>query len=239
MKTLFKFSMIIAVSGMVFYSCETEQPETPTSLPSVAFDSITQTSSLSLSSAKFFGRITNSGKLVTKSGLIYSKTLDDFSMTNADTILYGAAGILKFNIAVTKLKPLTKIKCRMFASNLNGASYSDIREYVMPPTLPRMTNDSSNSLSSSTANLFGTVTSTGGEAIIRKGFLLSAAASPTMDIFKNATYLKLVESSDTTRGSFSIPVAGLNSNQKYFYRSFVQNRAGYSYGGVKNFTTTP
>ena len=224
---------------MLFYSCETEQPETPTSLPAVAFDSITQTSSVSLSSAKFFGRITNSGKLVTKSGLIYSKTLDDFNMTNADTVLYGAAGILKFNIAVTKLKPLTKIKCRMFASNLNGASYSDIREYIMPPTLPRMTNDSANGLTSASANLYGTVTSTGGESIIRKGFLLSTATAPAMDIFKSSTYIKLVESSDTTIGSFSIPVTGLNPNQKYFYRSFVQNRAGYSYGGVKNFTTIP
>jgi hypothetical protein len=239
MKTLYKLSMLIAVSGMLFYSCETEQPETPTSLPTVAFDSITQTSSVSLSSAKFFGRITNSGKLVTKSGLVYSKTLDDFTMTNADTILYGAAGILKFNIGVTKLKPLTKIKCRMFASNLNGATYSDIREYIMPPTLPRMTNDSSNSLTSGSANLFGTVTSTGGEAIKRKGFLLSTATTPAMDIFKSSTYVKLVESSDTTSGFFSIPVSGLNSNQKYFYRSFVQNRGGYSYGGVKNFTTTP
>lgn len=231
--------MLIAVSGMLSYSCETEQPETPTSLPAIAFDSITQTSTLALSSAKVFGRITNSGKLVTKSGLVYSKTLDDFNMTNADTILYGAAGILKFNISVTKLKPLTKVKFRMFASNLNGVTYSEIKEYIMPPTLPRMTNDSANSLTSTSANLFGTVTSTGGESIKRKGFLLSTVTAPAMDIFKSSTYVKLVESSDTTAGFFSLPVAGLNPNQKYFYRSFVQNRGGYSYGGVKNFTTNP
>ena len=84
-------------------------------------------------------------------------------------------------------------------------------------------------LSYTSVSIGGNVTSTGNEAIIMRGVCVDTSKSPTISSIKNIT------AGDT--GVYTVQLAGLTPNTRYYARAFASNRNGDGYGDTISFIT--
>jgi hypothetical protein len=118
---------------------------------------------------------------------------------------------------------------RAYATNSNGTSYGNQYSFVRSTILPTVVTNAASSITTSAANLSGTVTSDGGCAITDRGIILY--------FFANGFSRETAISSGTGLGNFSSTFSNLLPNYTYSYRSYVSNSAGTNYGPVMTFTT--
>ena len=96
-------------------------------------------------------------------------------------------------------------------------------------TRPTVVSDSSNSVSYTSAKLFGHVSTDGGELIIYKGFCVDTTHLPTT----SSSYVI----TGSAIGSYNMVVSGLSSGTHYHARGFATNAFGTAYGDTISFTT--
>ena len=94
---------------------------------------------------------------------------------------------------------------------------------------PAVTTNNATSISSSSANLNGNITSTGGENNTVRGFQYGLDANYGSDTHTTGSY---------GTGSFNRRVSGLSSSTSYHFRAYSTNSTGTSYGADTVFSTT-
>ena len=100
----------------------------------------------------------------------------------------------------------------------------------IPASLPEVSTLEPSYISSSTANVGGTVTDNGGAEITECGICWSTDENPTIE----GDHLN---AEGVTLGEFTIELTGLNWNTTYYYRSYATNNVGTGYGEIMSFTT--
>lgn len=98
-----------------------------------------------------------------------------------------------------------------------------------PGSAPSITTISATQIGASTSTVGGDVTSDGGSTITNRG--VSFGTTTGIGINSNKT------STSGTTGSYTIDLASLSANTRYYYRAYAQNAAGTTLGGESNFVT--
>lgn len=86
------------------------------------------------------------------------------------------------------------------------------------------------SITSSSAQSGGNITSNGNSPISQSGICWALHNTPTLGD-------SVVNANTTSTGSFSVSLNNLNANTVYYIRAFVTNGVGTAYGAVDSFTT--
>jgi hypothetical protein len=106
---------------------------------------------------------------------------------------------------------------------------SNIPQWSTASALSTVTSDSVTSVVAQSANFAGTVTSSGGELVLSRGFCYNTSINPTVS---NSVVI-----TGSGVGSFSGSFSGLSANTTYYARAFSTSIAGTSYGSQLTFTT--
>jgi uncharacterized protein (TIGR02145 family) len=108
--------------------------------------------------------------------------------------------------------------------------YSCKKDVENPPvTLPSITTDTVSTITTTSAELGGNVTSTGSAKVISRGVCWSTIQNPTLADNKT--------SDGNGSGTFTSSIAGLTPNTIYYVRAYATNSAGTSYGKEVTFIT--
>jgi Concanavalin A-like lectin/glucanases superfamily len=97
--------------------------------------------------------------------------------------------------------------------------------------LSALLTSSATDITASTATVGGTLSKTGGTAILEKGIVWSTTANPTISLTTKKSFGAGSE-------SFSGTITGLEPSTVYYARAYATNSKGTSYGNEISFTTT-
>jgi len=156
--------------------------------------------------------------------------LDDEN-NNAEAIVFatnagGQEGIADDNIFKTFVSPTM-----MTTWYLTGVIPANIT--LTQVNTPSIITSASVSVTTSSANLGGNISSNNGDGITTRGVVYSSTDNtPTIgetDV--------VVDNNGYDIGSFSETITGLTSNTTYYYQAYATNGVGTTYGGVMQFTT--
>lgn len=199
----------------------------PFGITTTASSFVTQTTAIS------GGNTTNDGgSAITSRGVCWSNTTSSPTIANSKTI--DGAGIGAFTSSISSLNPGTTYYVRAYATNSSGTAYGSLVSFrTVAATIP--TGISTNSLSSitqTTANGGGNISTDGGAIITSRGVCWSNTnSSPT------------ILNSNTINGSgigaFTSSLSSLTPGTTYYVRAYATNSVGTAYGTVATFTTLP
>ncbi|OFX61607.1 MAG: hypothetical protein A2046_09905 [Bacteroidetes bacterium GWA2_30_7] len=123
--------------------------------------------------------------------------------------------------------PIVLIGC-FILFNL-GCKKDKTEEPTPTVTVPVLTTSTSSSITQTSANSGGNITSDGGGAITARGVCWSTSQTPTTANNKTTD--------GTGTGSFTSSISGLTANTTYYVRAYAINSAGTGYGSEVTFTT--
>ncbi len=106
---------------------------------------------------------------------------------------------------------------------------------VTVPTTPTVVTGTKSNITTSNADLIGTITNNGSSTITASGIVFSTSTTPTRGSFG------VIDSSTNplvSFGNFTISTNGLNAATTYYYRAYAVNAMGTSYGADSSFTTS-
>ena len=201
------------------------------------------TASITSSTAILGGDVTSTGgAAITKRGVLYAPmsvnanpTLNGTIVTEVDDA-NPSTGV--FTESITGLTPGTEYSFVAFAINSAGTTYtSPASTFITPAVAPTVTTPTFASITGSTAILGGTVTSTGGAAITKRGVLYattSGNANPTL----NGTGVTEVDAAAATVGVFTESITGLTPGTEYSFVAFATNSVGTTYTSPASTFTT-
>lgn len=95
--------------------------------------------------------------------------------------------------------------------------------------VPVLTTSEVSTITETSAQCGGTITSDGGAAVTTRGVCWSTAQTPTFN--------DNINTGGTGDGSFSGSITGLTANSTYYVRAFATNSVGTGYGNEVSFTT--
>lgn len=88
------------------------------------------------------------------------------------------------------------------------------------------------SITKNSAEVSGTILDGGNQTITKTGVIWSFESQPTLAD-------NVIETEDPTQTSFKLHITGLKAGKTVYYRAFALSNAGYGYGDIKNFVTSP
>lgn len=97
---------------------------------------------------------------------------------------------------------------------------------------PAVTTTAASSITASGATLNGSITDTGGADAMEHGFAYST--DPSLSTGASTSTLGAF----TGTGAFTDDLSSLSASTAYYYRAYVTNSAGTSYGSIQSFTTS-
>ncbi|MFA6385816.1 MAG: hypothetical protein WCW29_03665, partial [Candidatus Paceibacterota bacterium] len=122
---------------------------------------------------------------------------------------------------------------RSYATNSVGSGYGTDQTFTTSTcttiTTPTLTTQPATAIAQTTATFNGTITSTGGENVTRRGFQFGTTTSYGTTTIENGSF---------GTGAYIKNRAGLTCGTLYHYRSYATNSAGTSYGNDQTFTTS-
>ncbi len=172
--------------------------------------------------------IGNGGSPLTELGVCWSTNPNP---STADTKVNTANfnnGTYTFDL--TSLIPATTYYVRAYAINAVGTIYGAEENFTtLPPQLPSISTTALSSITATTAQSGGNVTTDGGAAVTARGVCWSTSPNPTIADTKTVN--------GTGTGVFSSSITGLNQNTTYYVRAYATNSVGTVYGGELSITT--
>ena len=205
------------------FSCKKDPPKT---LPIVLTSPAT---SITATSAMTHADITSDGgDPVLERGICWSIT--NSLPSTADNKTSNGSGSGGFDNSLTGLNPGTTYYIRAFASNSIGTAYGTSITFTTLATAPVLTTVAVTSITLTTANGGGTITSDGGSAITARGVCWSTSPNPNTSIHSTTD--------GTGPGGFTSTLTGLTNNTVYYVRAYAANSVGTSYGNELSFTTS-
>jgi starch-binding outer membrane protein SusE/F len=190
--------------------------------------STSQVLDVTADSATVVGFIVAAGDGFTEKGVCYDIAT---APTTAKSKLAfdGTATVATFNVRIGSLAYATKYYARAYGINASGTVYGDEVSFTTLPVGPTVTTDSINSITGTTAKVYGTVTVTGGSAVTARGVVYSKTHNPTTGDSKTVN--------GTGAGNFTAALTGLEGLTKYYVRAYATNTAGTGYGVEDSLTT--
>ncbi|MHA8050332.1 hypothetical protein V7S79_04385 [Aquirufa sp. ROCK-SH2] len=185
---------------------------------------------ITTSTVEIFSTISNEGGgNVTERGFCLSLNANPTVSDNKLPVSSKGAGT--FSLIVTSLKGNTKYFIRSYAINEKGIAYGSEQNFTtLDYSLATISTDVPKNITTSTVEMFSTISNEGGGTVSERGFCLSLYANPT--IIDNKFPV-----SSKGAGTFSLVVTSLKENTKYYIRSYAINEKGVAYGNEHSFTT--
>jgi hypothetical protein len=149
-------------------------------------------------------------------------------------IVSGTTG--SFSKTLTNLTPETTYYYRAFATNSEGTSMGEIKQFKTKSSIvitqPIVSSNAASLVTEISATLNGETLSDGGSTITQRGFYWSSTnTSPN-----SGDHVELVSG---TTGSFNKIIENLTAGTTYYFRAFAINIKGTTKGDVKQFKTLP
>jgi len=201
---------------------------TPVGIPIV--NSTTAVSNITGSSGTSGGYISyDNSYAVTERGICWNTSGNP---TTANSKVASGSGTGSFSVGMTGLSLGTTYYVRCYAINAAGTAYADQVSFTTSSaSIPTVTTTSpAGSITSSTAYVYGNVSSDGGATVTAKGICYNTSGTPTTS---NNTI-----SSGSGTGSISAYLSGLAGSTTYYARAYAINPAGTAYGSQISFTTS-
>ena len=148
--------------------------------------------------------------------------------TTPDTVLAGT-GITSVSATITGLQPGTVYYWRIKASNENGTVTGAVQNFTTPINLPSVNTSTVLSITTHSALMGGTVTSSGGSMVTERGIVWSTGPNPSL--LNN----KIVMNNGT--GSFAQQENDLPVAKTIYAKAYATNAGGTAYGNEIVFTT--
>lgn len=195
-----------------------------TKLPTIATNAV---SSISATTATCGGNVTAiGGGEVTESGVCWSTSVNPTIALSTKTS--DGTGIGSFSSSITGLTSETTYYVRSYAINNIGTTYGN--EFSFSTKLAVLTTTSISSITATSVNSGGNITSIGGAAVTERGVCWSTNITPT--ISDNKT------NDATGIGTFTSSLSGLTPETTYYLRAYATNSIGTAYGNEISFATT-
>ncbi|MFO7657152.1 MAG: gliding motility-associated C-terminal domain-containing protein [Bacteroidales bacterium] len=173
------------------------------------------------------GKVTYDGHApIIDRGIYWSKNPDPVNYGNKLQIGNGPG---TFSATLSGLSPNTEYSIVAYATNLQGTSYGEIREFLTLTDLPIVSTAEPDEINSNSALLGGRVSYAGGAEVFERGFIWGLNPDPTQG-GQNVNMGSGI-------GPYSITVEGLLPNTTYYTIAYATNAEGRAYGTVKPFTT--
>ena len=194
-------------------------------LPEVSTGEISEVAS---NSAHCSGEVTSAGNGTLSAigfcyGIRQNPNLQDNVINCGDTL-----GV--FETDITNLDINTQYYVRAFATNEAGTAFGEQKAFTTLGQVPTLVTIPITSVTSSSAISGGTVTSSGGNAVIEKGVCWSTNEHPT--IADSHT------SDGDGSGAYVSNLTDLQPNTMYYVRAYATNSEGSGYGNELTFTTS-
>lgn len=139
--------------------------------------------------------------------------------------------IAKYNTGLTDLLPNRKYYVRAYAVNRLGTSYGDEVSFTTLPDVMTLTTSAVSEVTHNAANMGGTVTYYGGNAVKEYGVCWSESSAPVV----SGSH----KSAPVGGDSFTVRAEGLKEKTTYHYRSYAVSEFGEVYYGTEEtFVTT-
>ena len=155
--------------------------------------------------------------------------------TSDNKTAFGSTTVTKTYISEIKgLSPSTIYYVKAYAVNNNGITYSDQISFTTsaPPTVPTVQTVRTENVKYNSIDGVGNVTNLGDGLLTDYGFCYSRTnLEPTVNDSKTS----LGQTSQI--GSYTVTMAGLQENIKYYVRAYAVNSRGVAYGTVLEATT--
>lgn len=172
--------------------------------------------------AKGHGKVTDQGgSTVTERGICWSTSP---SPTTSGSHANSGTGTGEYTVSISNLTPGTKYYVRAYATNGQGTTYGEQKDFTTSAMLPTVV---TGNISGTTAH--GEVTDAGGAIVTERGICWSTSHNPTTA----GTH----GSSGTGTGSFSMELTNLAPGTTYYVRAYATNSAGTAYGSEKTLTS--
>ncbi|MBR5810660.1 MAG: hypothetical protein IKY36_04700 [Bacteroidales bacterium] len=186
-------------------------------------------SEVTTSSAVLSANITtDNGEKITERGFVWMEGAGNPTTESNKLKVSGEVG--EYTATLEGLDPNKKYSFRAYAINAEGTAYGDVMSFTTKVDLPALSNVVIPSLSSTTATLTSKVTYHGGETITEVGFYYSTESDVDPETSQKVSR---IYSEDT----FSIEVANLGINTKYYVKAYAINSAGTAYSEINSFKT--
>ena len=158
-------------------------------------------------------------------------TMENPTISNNKTQLGKTSSTGAYNSTLSGLSPNTLYHVRAYATNEVGTSYGKDITFITPLADVVLSTGAVNNITHKTATCQGSITSTGGNIILERGFCWSTASAPTVN--DNVIVV------NTVSNSFSANLAGLNESTIYHVRAYAKTSTGnFFYGNDVAFSTT-
>lgn len=199
------------------------------SLPTVL---TAQASAVTLSGATLTGSVTNDGNAtVTERGFVYGTNQNP---TTSDTKIQVGNGTGQFTTNLSGLVAGTNYYVRSYAVNSQGTAYGNQITFntsaTPSATLATLLTAPATAITSTGANLAGSVTNDGNATVTERGFVYGTTQNPTTSGTKVAV--------GNGTGTFTTTLKGLVEGTNYYVRSYAINSQGTAYGNQITFKTT-
>ena len=186
-------------------------------------------SEVTTSSAVLSANITtDNGEKIAERGFVWMEGTGNPTTDSNKLKVSGEVG--EYTATLEGLDPNKKYSFRAYAINAEGTAYGDVMSFTTKVALPALSNVVIPSLSSTTATLTSKVTYHGGETVTEVGFYYSTESDVDPETSQKVSRLY---SEDT----FSIEVANLGINTKYYVKAYAINSAGTAYSEINSFKT--
>ena len=137
----------------------------------------------------------------------------------------------EYSLELSDLLPNQKYSYCAYVVNPSGTYYGDVKSFTTAVTKPSVSSPVASSITSTSATLLAAVRSHGGETVSEVGFYYST--DPSVD-----TEISSKVSSLYSQDTFSIEIADLTVNTKYYVKSYAKNSEGIACSTVESFTTS-
>ncbi len=200
-----------------------------TTLPIIPSVTTAVVAEITGNSATTGGEVTDDGRAeITERGVIYS--LSEMPIMGEDSVFVAEeAGLGAYEANLTELFGNTTYYIRAYAVNSAGLAYGSVLEFKTEIDMPVATTDSVNTVTKTSAMLYGNAPYDGGDVITAKGFVWGLTAEPT--IADNVVDMTAEEA------EFGYELTGLELNTSYYVRAFATNSIGTAYGEEIAFKT--
>ncbi|MFV8327954.1 beta strand repeat-containing protein [Flavobacterium sp. ZS1P14] len=216
----------ISYGGQVSFKTSPTTLATLTTIPAI---------DITGSTANSGGDITDEGGETTHIRGVLWSTLPDFDPATvlANKTRESGAGTGTFASTLINLNPgITYYVCA-YAVNTAGISYGDKISFTTP-SLAIITTNSPGIVTNTTAVIGGTISSSGGSAILKRGIFWSTAGGFIPDILSPDQ-----TDEGTGIGSFDSMLKDLTPDTRYYVKAYAITAAGISYGQLVSFFTYP
>lgn len=168
--------------------------------------------------------VSDGDRQVTERGICWSKTPYP---TNSSNHITNGSGVGIYTCSMTNLEPGTDYHVRAYATNSAGIVYGEDVLFTTLSEAPTVSTQAASNITSSSAKVSGTITSTGGSPITEAGFIYQAEGD------YNTKQVQV----QVTSGAFTYELNNLEPDTKYYVKAYARNKNGEGEGAIVNFTT--